>query len=465
MYSNVYYRLNFPEPKKQFIYAPLDPFNPKTRQVEREALDVGLRQHDMIQNKMLQNVGLFDGSLINGNVFDEVKDSDARGFLGSDYFRKFVVEFIADYRKTKQIKTLEDRKALITKLTEELNRGLQPNEVEILDQALMGIDLGPSPQPAQAPPASAPPVQAPPVVQQAPQTQPTAIPTATSTSSPAVLESEADFDDRMKKLQKEVFDLYDNGNVKESFEKEKVIIELLIDREKQTTNDPKRIKKLEKNLKRLDDKIAQIGVPLGRNVESEVNLLYKTHGKPNPANVTLRVENSKFMVGKSVVTFVDTKLIFNKEDGTFYERADPSTGYLKLLTINDANILKQEKDITPDDIREYLFDLAQIGLNLRGKSGKVEWLKPFVGKGLKAKKVTKKNAKKPAKKAKSTASINHYKNPKELITRMKILVGEQRGGNNSPDVVNEIAEIADELLKGDVISKSEHRVIYSKYVL
>jgi|GEM_PF-6570056 len=467
MYSNVYYRLDFPEAKQQFIYAPLDPFNPKTRSIEQQALDVGLRQHDMIQNRMLQNVGLFDGSLINGNVFDEVKDSDAKGFLASDYFRKFIVEFIADYRKTKQIKTTEDRKALIVKLTEELNRGLQPNEVEILDQALMGINIGPSPQPVQAPvqaPVQVPPIQAPqqqqqpPVIRQAPPTPAT------------VLETDQQYYDNVAKIQKEIIDLFDNGEERKSYEREIDLKNYMIERIKKTTNDPVEIKKLEDERDGVIQKIAKLGQPPTRDVRVEVGKLMQDNFRPNPARITIRIEGKKYMIDKLIVDPEVDKLVFSTDaGGKLLDVPNPTEDLLKLFCINDNTVL-EKLSIGKKDFEDYIDILKQLGIPITGTSKKVKWLKTknITGMGLKRrakKSPVKKPAKKPTKKAKSTASINHYKNPKELITRMKILVGEQRGGNNSPDVVNEIAEIADELLKGDVISKSEHRVIYSKYVL
>jgi len=55
----------------------------------------------------------------------------------------------------------------------------------------------------------------------------------------------------------------------------------------------------------------------------------------------------------------------------------------------------------------------------------------------------------------------YYTNPKELIQRLKVLVGEVQAGNNSKHNKNEIADISHHLYKKKIIKKKDYRDILS----
>lgn len=57
---------------------------------------------------------------------------------------------------------------------------------------------------------------------------------------------------------------------------------------------------------------------------------------------------------------------------------------------------------------------------------------------------------------KTTKDINMSQFPKEVMMRLKILIGEIRSGNNNPQIKNEAYNILDFLLKHKIIAKNQH---------
>src|SRR5207237_7376469 len=53
----------------------------------------------------------------------------------------------------------------------------------------------------------------------------------------------------------------------------------------------------------------------------------------------------------------------------------------------------------------------------------------------------------------------YYTNPKELVQRLKVLIGQVQAGNNSKQINNEIADISHHLYKRKAIKKTEYRAI------
>ena len=60
---------------------------------------------------------------------------------------------------------------------------------------------------------------------------------------------------------------------------------------------------------------------------------------------------------------------------------------------------------------------------------------------------------------KGVKSRIYYTNPKELVQRLEVLVGEVQAGNKSKRIKNEIADIAHHLYKKKVIKKAQYRNI------
>ena len=58
----------------------------------------------------------------------------------------------------------------------------------------------------------------------------------------------------------------------------------------------------------------------------------------------------------------------------------------------------------------------------------------------------------------------YYKDPNELVDRLKILIGSMAAGNNSPVLKNDISQINDELLKIGAIDKQMHEKLFNKYL-
>ena len=53
----------------------------------------------------------------------------------------------------------------------------------------------------------------------------------------------------------------------------------------------------------------------------------------------------------------------------------------------------------------------------------------------------------------------YYTNPKELVQRLKVLIGEVQAGNNSKHIKNEIADISHHLYRKKLIKKKEYNII------
>lgn len=64
----------------------------------------------------------------------------------------------------------------------------------------------------------------------------------------------------------------------------------------------------------------------------------------------------------------------------------------------------------------------------------------------------------------STKKI-YYKNTKELVNRLKILLGEVEAGNINVNVKNEAMEMMDTLLGHGVIDPKSHRQLYHNYCI
>ena len=62
------------------------------------------------------------------------------------------------------------------------------------------------------------------------------------------------------------------------------------------------------------------------------------------------------------------------------------------------------------------------------------------------------------------SSVTYYNDPNQLADRMKILVGSIAAGNNSPLILNDLAQINDELLRIGAIDQSLHEKFFQKYL-
>ena len=62
------------------------------------------------------------------------------------------------------------------------------------------------------------------------------------------------------------------------------------------------------------------------------------------------------------------------------------------------------------------------------------------------------------------SSVTYYNDPNQLADRMKILVGSIAAGNNSPRILNDLAQINDELLRIGAIDQSLHEKFFKKYL-
>ena len=62
------------------------------------------------------------------------------------------------------------------------------------------------------------------------------------------------------------------------------------------------------------------------------------------------------------------------------------------------------------------------------------------------------------------SSVTYYNDPNQLADRMKILVGSIAAGNNSPLILNDLAQINDELLRIGAIDQSLHEKFFKKYL-
>ena len=56
-----------------------------------------------------------------------------------------------------------------------------------------------------------------------------------------------------------------------------------------------------------------------------------------------------------------------------------------------------------------------------------------------------------------------FSNPKELIQKLDLIIGEISAGNTNIDMRNTGVAILDELLKSSLIDKTVHKQIYRKY--
>ena len=65
-------------------------------------------------------------------------------------------------------------------------------------------------------------------------------------------------------------------------------------------------------------------------------------------------------------------------------------------------------------------------------------------------------------KAKEGTGFIYYKNAKDLIDRLDILMGQMRAGNDAVDVQNEGLAILDKLLQQKKISSEDHEKLYEK---
>jgi len=61
---------------------------------------------------------------------------------------------------------------------------------------------------------------------------------------------------------------------------------------------------------------------------------------------------------------------------------------------------------------------------------------------------------------KAGKGITYYNNPADLVSKLEILIGEHQAGNNSKSVLNDIAAIADLLLKKKMLTKATYKTIY-----
>ena len=62
------------------------------------------------------------------------------------------------------------------------------------------------------------------------------------------------------------------------------------------------------------------------------------------------------------------------------------------------------------------------------------------------------------------SSVIFYQDPKQLVDRMKILIGSMAAGNNSPVLRHDLSQINDELLKIGAIDRVAHEKFYNKYL-
>ena len=62
------------------------------------------------------------------------------------------------------------------------------------------------------------------------------------------------------------------------------------------------------------------------------------------------------------------------------------------------------------------------------------------------------------------SSVTYYNDPNQLADRMKILIGSIAAGNNSPLILNDLAQINDELLRIGAIDQSLHEKFFKKYL-
>jgi len=78
--------------------------------------------------------------------------------------------------------------------------------------------------------------------------------------------------------------------------------------------------------------------------------------------------------------------------------------------------------------------------------------------------LTKSNPVKKSLKKSQGLGIKIFKNKTDMLRRLKVLIGEIEAGNNSKDVRNEIAQLADRLKAEKVIRPNVYKAIYAKYV-
>ena len=59
--------------------------------------------------------------------------------------------------------------------------------------------------------------------------------------------------------------------------------------------------------------------------------------------------------------------------------------------------------------------------------------------------------------------MTFYKNPKALLKKLELIVGEILAGNNNSEMRNTGVAVLDVLLKSSLINRAQHDAICSKY--
>ena len=71
----------------------------------------------------------------------------------------------------------------------------------------------------------------------------------------------------------------------------------------------------------------------------------------------------------------------------------------------------------------------------------------------------------PRPKLKMGYGLKYVTNPYDLVKRMQIIVGEMTAGNDNKLLKNELSEVADLLLRMNLITKKEHLELFNNFIL
>lgn len=277
------------------------------------------------------------------------------------------------------------------------------------------------------------------------------------------------YDEKMKDFEEEIRIIKENmANEKDNYKIDELVIDLNMKfieqieyeiKYKTDNNIGVDVDKLKRKMKKLRDAITNIQLA-NPKTKLEQRLIDSYSAKPSPSYLTMKRRGTQFVLDdwNIVVETAPTgeeDLVFSK--GTqIYRRPNPSTGYLKLLTINDVQTLQNDKSILKVDVDLFKFDLSQMGLlgnekswgkdqKKRLKQEKYIFINKFEGSGLRTNQV-----------------IKYYRDPSELIDRLVVVMASIQAGNSSLASKNEASTILDQLRFTRYISTEEYNKLMSQ---
>lgn len=194
-------------------------------------------------------------------------------------------------------------------------------------------------------------------------------------------------------------------------------------------------------------------------LQERLNNLYSKIA--SPSFITMKIRKNNFVLDDWIISVSEgpngeQDLVYTNGKQTL-KRPEPSEGYLRLLTINDANAIENDKTILKNDVLDFKKDLMAMGLTenpnwtkdekkrLTQEKYKLIMASTFEGYGMRR-----------------NFAIKYYSDPQELINRLEVVMGSISVGNTSLATKNEGAEILRTLLFKQVITKAEHNALMAK---